>query len=225
MFLEYSQCIELVYPKKLLDYQLITSSCCKNKINAAVGGVGLLLSSKARNNLMNIETITPRIMIAEFDSNPVLICYSPHNSSAEDDVDNFYNELRSLCSNIPAHNLLLISGDLNARLGSADAQFSYHTKTNRNGEKLIDFMTEFNLSAVNTQFMNNQNKLWTYQHPTGTKAQLDYILIRKKWVNSVRNCRAYSSFSSVLSDHIIVSAHISLSLCTKSSSWSVWTGR
>ena len=36
--------------------------------------------------------------------------------------------------------------------------------------------------------------------------------MNKKWINSTLNCKAYSSFESVSSDHRIVTAKISLSL-------------
>ena len=52
------------------DYQLITSSCWKNSVNASIGGVGLLLSPKAMENLSNIEKISSRIIIADFEGNP-----------------------------------------------------------------------------------------------------------------------------------------------------------
>ena len=48
--------------------------------------------------------------------------------------------------------------------------------------------------------------------PTGFRAQLDYVLIRKKWKNSVTNAEAYNSFASIGSDHRIVTATIRLSL-------------
>jgi hypothetical protein len=44
------------------------------------------------------------------------------------------------------------------------------------------------------------------------RAQLDYLIFRKKWKNSVKNSRSYSSFSSVGSDHRIVSSKVKLSL-------------
>ena len=31
-------------------------------------------------------------------------------------------------------------------------------------------------------------------YPNGEKAQLDYILGRKKWRNSFKNCQSYNSF-------------------------------
>ena len=48
--------------------------------------------------------------------------------------------------------------------------------------------------------------------PCGTKHQLDYIVVNRKWKNSQMNCEAYSTFSSVGSDHMMVSLHIRLSL-------------
>ena len=48
--------------------------------------------------------------------------------------------------------------------------------------------------------------------PSERRYKLDYILIRKKWINSNTNMEAYSSFSSTGSDHIIVSSKIRLRL-------------
>ena len=61
------------------------------------------------------------------------------------------------------------------------------------------------LMFANTNFMKPGAKLWTFQHPSGSRSQIDCILIRKKWRNSMRNCQANSSFSSIGSDHRIVS--------------------
>ena len=44
------------------------------------------------------------------------------------------------------------------------------------------------------------------------KAQLDCMLVNRKWINSLMNCEAYSTFEGVSSDHRIVSAKIRLSL-------------
>ena len=50
-------------------------------------------------------------------------------------------------------------------------------------------------------------------HPNGSKSQLDHIIINSKWVNSLRNCRAYSSVE-IDSDHRIVSIALKASLRT-----------
>ena len=88
----------------------------------------------------------------------------------------------------------------------------------RNGEILRDFMDEFNLFSANNSFMKPKGQLWTFEYPSGERAQLDYVLFRKKWRNSVKNARSYSSFSSVSSDHRIVSASVKLSLTVQTPS-------
>ena len=91
------------------NFQLVTASAYKNSINATIGGVGMLLSPKACENLINIEKINDRIMVAEFNSNPILTfiaCYSPTNSSEEEVATEFYQSLKSVIENVPAHNFL-----------------------------------------------------------------------------------------------------------------------
>ena len=48
--------------------------------------------------------------------------------------------------------------------------------------------------------------------PHNTKAQIDYIITRKKWHNSIMNAEAYNTFSNVGSDHRVVTTRIRLSL-------------
>ena len=62
--------------------------------------------------------------------------YSPHNSSPVDEVEEFYSTLKSTVEQVPAHNFLVIAGDLNAKLGPDEVNFTYNSSTNRNGEML-----------------------------------------------------------------------------------------
>ena len=55
-------------------------------------------------------------------------------------------------------------------------------------------------------------KLWTCEYANNSKAQIDSVLINKKWRNSAMNCEAYSSFEGVSYDHRVVTAKIRLSL-------------
>ena len=56
-------------------------------------------------------------------------------------------------------------------------------------------------------------KLWTWMVMTGGKHQLDYILVRRKWHNSIKNCEAYSTFANVGPDHGIVTLRSSCCSC------------
>ena len=201
--------------RQIESFMLLTSSATKNSANASTGGIGFLLSLRAYNNLVSAESISPRILIIELLGNPrtTIICaYSPHNSSPLDEVENFYSILRQTVDQVPPHNFLVIAGDFNAKLGPEDVKFTYNSATNRNGELLKDFMDEFNIFSAGNNFMKPKGQLWTFEYPTGERCQIDYLLFRKKWRNSVKDSRSYSSFSTVRSDHRIISAHVKLSL-------------
>ena len=156
------------------------------------------------------------MMVATFNGNPratIVSCYSPTNVSEENEIVTFYDELSSLVRSIPKHNMLVIGGDMNAQIGkNRNNKYSLHNTSNRNGQHLTDFMIENRLACLNTNYQKREGKLWTYTYANNTKAQIDYVLINKKWKNSALNCEAYSSFEGVSTDHRIVTAKIRLSL-------------
>ena len=77
------------------NWKLITCSSWKNSVNAATGGIGILVSSRAYSYLSNIEIISPRIMMDTFNGNlntTILSSYSLTNVSEELEVEQFYLE-------------------------------------------------------------------------------------------------------------------------------------
>ena len=70
---------------------------------------------------------------------------------------------------------------------------------------------EHNLRPAQSRFPHPHGELWAWNHPAGSKHQLDNILINSKWVNSLCNCRAYNSIELPDSNRI-VSIHLLTSL-------------
>ena len=70
------------------------------------------------------------MMVATFNDNPrttVISCYSPTNISEETELVAFYDELSSLVSSIPKHNVLVIGRDMNAQIGkNGNHKYSLH---------------------------------------------------------------------------------------------------
>ena len=126
-----------------------------------------------------------------------------------------YEKLCEAIQSIPKHNVLMVIGDFNAHLGEDAATYSYHNETNENGQMLSDLVSETNMLITNTQYRKKPGKLWTFiSDMSDAKSQVDYILINRRWKNSVKNCEAYSSFSSIGTDHRVVTATPKLSLRT-----------
>ncbi|XP_062924611.1 craniofacial development protein 2-like, partial [Mobula hypostoma] len=199
------------------EMHLITSSTWREPTTmSAQGGVGLMLNCKVKKALRGVVSVSDRIHTAEFDRNlatSVIICYSPHNSSEEKEVEAFYSKLHEVVTSKPAHNFLAVLSDFNAQFGLEDVPYSYQDFTNRNGQYLVDFIQEHSLIAANTQFKKRVGKLWIYENRASNyRKQLDYILVRTKWRNCVINTEAYSTFNSVSSDHRVVSMQVRLSL-------------
>ena len=196
----------------------VISSGWRNEAQASQGGVGLLLGKKAKGALLDAKRVNNRILRVEFDGNPkttVIVIYSPTNSAEESEVEEFYKSLRGTLQDIPAHNFVTILGDFNARIGPEVAAHTYHEATNRNGKYMADLLLEFGLLAANAQFKKRPGKLWTFKdRATESLRQLDYILVRRKWRNSLMDAEAYNSFCTVGSDHRVVCAKIRLSLRT-----------
>lgn len=98
------------------------------------------------------------------------------------------------------------------RPGRTRLCFIHLQTTSQNGEKLVDYSEEFWLLITNTRFMKHTNRLWSFQHLNEFRSQIDYILVRKKWKNSVWDTLSYSWNLSVSSDHRFVSIYTTLSL-------------
>ena len=198
----------------LNGHLLVTTSAWRTENNASIGGVGFLITGAYEHSLADIRPINERILIVEFSGNPkttIIINYSPTEGSEGSQAH--YEALENTINAIPKHNLILVLGDFNAHLGTEHVPFSYHEKTNQNGNFLNDLCTGTGLLPTNTLFCKRPSKLWTYiSDMTGRKTQIDFILVNKKWRNSIHNCEAYSCFSSLGSDHRLVTAKVKISL-------------
>ena len=152
--------------------------------------------------------------MAIFNGNPnttIVINYAPTEGS--ESAEDHYETLTNAVNGIPKHSMVIECGDYNAHMGKESAPYTYHETTNQNGKLLLDHATECNLHITNTAFKKRKGKLWTYiSYMNNRKSQIDYILVNRKWKNSIHNCEAYNSFSSLGSDHRLLTAKIKLSL-------------
>ena len=207
------------------EYLFIYSSAVNG-----IGGTGLIIKSIYLSRIKNIINISPRIISVTLTSNPnitIISVYSPTNMADENKIHEFYNDLDDYIKTIPVHNVIVIVGDFNARIGrnnnsiQKNKYFGIHTysdETNENGSHLIDFCLSNNLTHLPSRFPHKPNHQWTWQHPNGFKAQLDHILCCNKWKNSIKDCRAHASM--IDSDHRSMTVIFKLSLRCNNKSYS-----
>ena len=95
-------------------------------------GVGLLLNKKTKEALMEWELVDERIMRARFKSKientTVIPCYIPTNVASQEAKEAFYTRLQGTLDKAPNQDIVVLLGDLNAKVG----------KENK-GKKLIQY--------------------------------------------------------------------------------------
>ena len=185
-------------------------------------GVGLLISRKLSKALIGWTPLGPRLLKARFNSKfiklTVVVCYAPHNQRDADEKDDFYQQLQAAVETVPAHDMLLVLGDLNARTGSDNkGKERYMGKhgmgdLNDNGERLIGICEQNELTIGGTLFPHKNIHKVTWTSPDGkTKEQLDHILINRKWRGSLQDVRVYRG-ADIFSDHGLLIGKIKLKL-------------
>ena len=185
-------------------------------------GVGLLLNQKTEKALLEWKPYGPRLLRARFYSRytklTVIVCYAPTEDKEAEDKDAFYDQLQAATESVRAHDILLILGDLNAKVGSDNIGREHVMgkcgigTMNDNGERLADFCEGNNLLIGGTLFQHKDIHKTTWTSPDGvTKNQIDHIMINRKWKSSLQDVRAYRG-ADVASDHTLVIATVSLKL-------------
>ena len=116
--------------------------------------------------------VTKRIISATFHGNPhftVTSVYSPTECSLPDDKDDFYNDLNNHLEQMKPHNIHLVVGNFNARVGldshlihpEVIGRHCFNDTTNNNGERLVDLCKEFQLRPAQMRFPHPRHRLWT----------------------------------------------------------------
>ena len=117
----------------------ITSSAWRNDVNAAVGGVGIMINKRVSSVLSEVIQWNESIITATFEGNPkttIIVHYSPVEG---DDEAEQHNQLSSAVKQVPKHNILIVLGDFNAHLEKNLAKHSYHETGNANGKLVNNF--------------------------------------------------------------------------------------
>ena len=108
--------------QKLASGQLFLYSGHSNRDNAHEHGVGILLSRRGQNSLLEWEAINERIMTARFKGRfrniTIFQCYAPTNSAEDAIKEQFYEQLQDTINKAPRKDIKIVMGDMNAKVGN-----------------------------------------------------------------------------------------------------------
>ena len=111
-------------------------------------GVALIMNKDCAKSLMEWEPINERLIRARFNSiyakTTIIQCYAPTNDADDEAKDSYYEALQSQINKTPQHDVLLVIGDQNVKIGNDDNQHPRSMgkegvgQMNENGERLAD---------------------------------------------------------------------------------------
>lgn len=182
-------------------------------------GVGFLIKSKLKKNIMGFEGISDRIAVLHlkfpgYKKNWVIFqIYAPTEQAGKPDIDYFYESISEAIK--PHYNKnVIIMGDFNAQVGerqigeeSSVGKFGYG-KRSQNGQKLVEFMMENNLTLMNSRFYKKAKSKWTWSSPGAKfKTEIDFIITNKVMAFTDTNIVKNLNFNT---DHRMVRSCLSL---------------
>ena len=139
------------------------------------GGVGLYINQKATKSLLGYHPVNDRIISIHLRGKvkdvTVIQTYAPTSNATEEDRELFYSQLQTHV-NKHRKDVVVIVGDFNAKVGKrtnenekrAIGNFALGERNN-NGEELVNFAIENELSIMNTLFQKHPRRLFTWTSP------------------------------------------------------------
>ena len=116
----------------------------------------------------------------------VIQAYAPTSNAEETEVERFYEDLQDLLELTPKKDVLFITGDWNAKVGSQEipgvtGKFGLGVQ-NEAGQRLTEFCQETTLVIANALFHQHKRRLYTWTSPDGRhQNQIDYIFCSQRW--------------------------------------------
>ncbi|CAG2197112.1 Craniofacial development protein 2 [Mytilus edulis] len=164
-----------------------------------------------------LEVITARFD-TKFQKTTIIQVYSPTNNADEEEKDDFYNSLQTTVNSVPKRDILMILGDLNAKVGKDRTGREREMgpngigEMNENGEIFADFCAVNSLVIGGTLFPHKNCHKVTWVSPNGvTENQIDHIAISQRWRSSLQDVRNKRG-ADIASDHHLIIAKIQLKL-------------
>ena len=157
-------------------------------------GVVIIINKRVLNAVLGCNLKNDRMISVHFQNKPFnskVIKVSARTSNTEEvKVEWFYEDLQDLLELIPQKDVLFITGDWNAKVGSQEIPGVIHKfgfgDWNEAGQRLIELYQENALVTANTLFQQHKRRLYIWPSPDGQhQNHIDYILCSQRWRSSI----------------------------------------
>ena len=138
-------------------------------------GVVIIVNKRVQNAVLGCNLKNDRMISVHFQGKPfnitIIQVYALTSNAEEAEVEWLYEDLQDLLELTPEGDVLFITGDWNAKVGSqetlgATGKF-VHGVENEAGQRLVEFCQENELVIANTLFQEHKRRLYTWASPNG----------------------------------------------------------
>ena len=175
-------------------------------------GVGILFNENTAKSLKGWWGVSDRVIVAKLESKPfdigIIQVYAPTSTHEDEEVEKFYEDLDKGMKQLKSQDVKIVMGDFNAKVGNERNEDIVGPwglgDINERGERLIDWCKENGLMVANTWYKNHARRRYTWISPGDrTRNQIDYILIQKRFRNSIKYAKSLPG-ADCGSDHVPV---------------------
>lgn len=183
-------------------------------------GVGLLLTDELAKNIVKVNQKSDRLISVRIKAEPrnllLIQVYMPTTAHSDEEIEEMYESIEELINDGSKDDFVVCMGDFNAVIGEGKDQSEVGEfglgQRNERGEMLVDFCRRTKLFASNTWFKHHKRRRYTWKRPGDTeRMQLDYILVRQRYRNSVKDSRSLPG-ADIDSDHNLVACKVKVRL-------------
>lgn len=125
-------------------------------------GTGFYVAKRVADNVIDFKPYNERICMlrikTKFYNVTLISAHAPTEDKLEETKEIFYNQLENVFDSTPKHDMKIVLGDFNAKVGKeaflapACGQHSLHDATNDNGKKMVEFAIGRDLTVGGTWF-------------------------------------------------------------------------
>ena len=187
-------------------------------------GVGLLFSKVVSKSVLGYCALSDGILLVRIHGKPfnlsIIQVYAPTSASSEEEIEDFYSDLEDAHKKCGNQDIVIVMGDLNAKVGGEQDPLQEivgkHGLGERNdrGDLWVDWCVTHEQVIMNTWFQHHQRHLYTWKSPgDGVRNQIDYITMNKRFRNAITQVKGYPG-ADCGSDHVPIVATMKVKLRT-----------
>lgn len=178
-------------------------------------GVAIVMTRYASRCPESWTPVSDWIITARFYSKyiktTIIQVYAPTNKVEDEAKETFHDQLQKTLDAVPGHDMLLVMGDWNAKVGARQegksgivGKHGLNCERNDNDNRFVTFCASNNLAIASTMFPHKDVHKYTWTSPDGQHCnQIDHMAVRPQFKRSVQDTRVHRG-ADAGSDHNLV---------------------